>query len=98
MTVYAIALLTITDRERYGDYERGFMEVFAPYGGSVLAVDESPTVKEGLWPHSRTVLLAFPDAAALDRWYHSEAYQALAQHRLAASTGAVTVIKGLGAG
>jgi hypothetical protein len=31
MTVYAIARLSIADRERYGVYERGFMEIFSRY-------------------------------------------------------------------
>ena len=34
--------------------------------GKLLAVDEVPTVKEGDWPYTRTVLIEFPDAAALD--------------------------------
>jgi hypothetical protein len=29
MTVYAIALLNILDRERYGTYQQGFMEIFS---------------------------------------------------------------------
>lgn len=95
MTVYAIALLKIEDRTEYARYEQGFMAIFNQYEGKLLAVDESPVVKEGTWNHTRTVLLQFPDAKALDRWYHSEAYQALAQHRFSASSGSVVVIQGL---
>jgi uncharacterized protein (DUF1330 family) len=62
MTVYVVALLDITDRQEYGLYGDGFMEIFSRYGGQVLAVDESPTVVEGEWPHTRTVLLSFPSA------------------------------------
>jgi uncharacterized protein (DUF1330 family) len=93
MTVYAIALLTITDRGRYGAYQSGFMEIFNRYSGKLLAVDEAPTVKEGDWPHTRTVLIEFPDAEAFDAWFNSPEYQALAQHRHAASTGSIAVIK-----
>jgi uncharacterized protein (DUF1330 family) len=53
-------------------------------------------VKEGSWPHTRTVLLEFPDAESLDRWYHSEDYQRLAQHRFRASTAQIAVLRGLG--
>jgi uncharacterized protein (DUF1330 family) len=53
MTVYAIALINIADRERYGAYQQGFMEILSKYRGSLLAVDEAPTVKEGDWPYSR---------------------------------------------
>lgn len=95
MSVYAIALLKIDDRTEYARYEQGFMAIFNQYDGKLLAVEESPVVKEGQWNHTRTVLLQFPDAHAFDRWYHSDAYQALAQHRFGASSGSVVVIQGL---
>ena len=47
MSVYLIAQINIHDRDRYGQYEVGFMEIFAQYGGEMLAVEESPTVLEG---------------------------------------------------
>ena len=90
MTVYAVALIDIADREEYGLYGQGFMEIFGKYGGT------SPTVLEGEWPHTRTVLLSFPNAEDLERWYRSPEYQALAQHRFKASTARIAVIKGLG--
>ena len=93
MTVYCIALLNIADRERYGEYTRGFREIFSRYSGKMLAVDEAPTVKEGDWPHTRTVLIEFPDADAFDAWYNSPEYQALVKHRHAASTGSLVLIK-----
>jgi uncharacterized protein (DUF1330 family) len=57
MTVYAIALINIADRERYGAYQQGFMEILSKYRGSLLAVDEAPTVKEGDWPLQPTSLV-----------------------------------------
>ena len=97
MSVYAIALINSTDRTGYAAYEQGVMAIFNQYKGRLLAVDETPVVKEGEWHHTRTVLLEFPDQAELDRWYHSDAYQALARHRFAASQGAVAVIQSLSA-
>ena len=47
MSVYLIAQINIHNRERYAQYEAGFMEIFAQYGGEMLAVDEAPTVLEG---------------------------------------------------
>jgi uncharacterized protein (DUF1330 family) len=96
MTVYTIALLDITDREEYGRYEQGFMAIFSKYRGQVLAVDENPTAIEGDWPHGRTVLLSFPNAEEMDRWYRSAEYQALAQHRFKASTARIAMIQGVG--
>src|SRR5437764_311990 len=59
MTVYVVALLNIADRAGYQTYTDGFMDIFSKYAGQVLAVDESPRVIEGEWPHSRTVLISF---------------------------------------
>jgi uncharacterized protein (DUF1330 family) len=58
-------------------------------------VDEAPAVIEGDWPHTRTVLIEFPSAEAMDAWYHSDDYQALARHRFNASDGAIVRIQGL---
>ena len=41
MTVYVVARITIEDRERYREYEAGFMEIFTAHGGELLAVDEA---------------------------------------------------------
>jgi uncharacterized protein (DUF1330 family) len=96
MTVYVVALLNITDRAEYQRYGEGFMEIFNRYDGQLLAVDESPTVVEGAWPHTRTVLASFPSAEAMNAWYDSPEYQALAQHRFNASTASIALVKGLG--
>ena len=96
MSVYAVGLINIADRDEYGKYEQGFMEIFERYEGKLLAVEEAPTVLEGEWPWTRTVLLEFPDEEKLKAWYESEAYQALAQHRFRGSEAAIAVIKGLG--
>lgn len=95
MTHYLIAQIDIVDRETYAKYEAGFMEIFAKYNGTMLAVDEAPKLLEGSWPYTRTVLISFPsESQALD-WYQSDEYQALAQHRFASSSANVVTIKGL---
>lgn len=95
MSVYIVARIDIEDRERYGQYEAGFMEIFASHGGKLLAVDESPEVIEGEWPVTRTVLIEFPDRDAALAWYRSEDYQQLAQHRFAASKGDIAMLTSL---
>jgi uncharacterized protein (DUF1330 family) len=95
MSVYFIALVDIADREQFSLYEQGFMEIFARYGGTILAVDDNPNVLEGAWPHTRTVLMSFPSTEDLERWYRSPEYQSIARHRFAASRADVVVIKAL---
>jgi len=93
MAVYLVAQITIHDREEYGRYESGFLEVFEQFEGELLAVSEEPTVVEGVWPCTRTVLIRFPSADEARRWYTSPQYQAIAQHRFRASTGNAVVIE-----
>ena len=95
MPVYVVAELTIEDRAEYARYEAGFMAIFQQYRGEVLAVDEQPSVLEGDWKHTRTVLLRFPDRAEAERWYRSPEYQAIAQHRWKASRANVALLEGL---
>lgn len=96
MSVYALAQLTIHDRARYQRYVDRFLPTLAAFDGRVLANDESPTVLEGEWSFGKAVLLQFPDEASLIGWAQSEAYQAIVQDRLSASTGSVVMIHGLG--
>jgi uncharacterized protein (DUF1330 family) len=96
MSAYVVALVTITDREKYTAYEQRFMSVLAPYDGEVLSVEDAPRVLEGSWPAGRTVLLRFPDEAAARRWYDSPAYQEIARDRRAASNGTLAILSGLG--
>jgi uncharacterized protein (DUF1330 family) len=95
MTVYTIALIDIHDRDGYANYEAGFMDIFSKHGGKILAVDEAPVEIEGQWPYTRTVLIEFDSADAMDAWYRSDEYQTLAQHRFKASNASIVRIQGL---
>lgn len=48
-------------------------------------MDDSPTIVEGQWHGSRTVILEFEDEAAFHAWYDSPEYQAAVRLRLAAT-------------
>lgn len=92
MTVYLIGTITIDDREEYAKYEAGFIEPFQKYKGRALGVSEDPTVVEGAWPCTRTVLIEFPDREHAMGWYESPEYQAIIGHRHAASTADIVLI------
>ena len=95
MAVYIVAKITINDRERYGEYEAGFMNIFSQHAGRMLAVDDQAEVLEGDWSCTRTVIAEFPSREEALAWYRSDDYQALAEHRFAASVGNIALIKGL---
>lgn len=94
MPVYLVAQLNIHDRATYAKYGSAFMDIFNPYGGKLLSVEEAPEVIEGAWGYTRTVLLEFPSEEQAHAWYGSVDYQAIAQHRRAASTANVVLIRG----
>jgi uncharacterized protein (DUF1330 family) len=51
---------------------------------------------EGRWERDKVVLLSFSDRSAYEAWASSEAYQRIAQDRIAASEGPVLVVRGIG--
>jgi uncharacterized protein (DUF1330 family) len=52
-------------------------------------------VLEGKWHGPKTVVLEFPDEAALRKWYDSPAYRAAAKIRAGATVSNVAVIHGM---
>ena len=95
MSVYLIGKIDIRDRDGYRQYEAGFMEIFSRYHGRMLSVDESPTILEGAWPATRTVLIEFPSEEDAMAWYQSDEYQALARHRKAASSADIAILQSI---
>lgn len=90
--VYILVALTIHDRDTYQRYVEAFLPTFAATGGEILAVQDDPVALEGSWPFSRLVILRMPSREAFDAWYHSDEYQAIAQHRFKASVANITVL------
>lgn len=94
MTAYFLAQIRIHDEAEYRRYLDACDEVFAGFNGSYLAVDRSPTVLEGTWPYSRTVLISFPNETDLLTWYRSPEYQQILAHRLAGAHCDTVVLSG----
>jgi len=94
MAAYFIARVSIQDRDAYQAYEQGFMAILDEHGGQLVSVDEQPLVLEGDWACTRTVLLRFETAEAGKAWYHSDAYQTLAQVRFQSATSNIVMVQG----
>lgn len=94
MSIYIIAEFHIHTRAEYDKYDALFMDVFDQYNGELLSVDESPTVLEGEWTSTRSVLITFPSKADAMAWMTSPEYIKIAKHRLAGSTGRVRLVEG----
>ena len=91
---YMLAKLTITDQETYGNYRAGFGDVFQEYGGEILAASAEPTVLEGEWEATITVLIRFDSRNEALEWYNSDGYQELVRIRQSASTGEFILMDG----
>jgi uncharacterized protein (DUF1330 family) len=49
----------------------------------LLAYDDFAEVLEGELPSGRTVIIRFPDRASAKKWWDSDEYQTIANHRRA---------------
>lgn len=94
MTVYAIAQISITNRDSYNRYQSRFMEVFGRFKGRLLAADANPHIVEGSWERDKVILMSFPDEHAFQEWAQSPEYQEISIDRKSGSDGVVLLAKG----
>ena len=69
MSAYLIAQITIHDHETYKRYLDGADAILARHTGEVVVVDDSPTILEGKWPYTRTVVIRFRNEDDAKRWH-----------------------------
>jgi uncharacterized protein (DUF1330 family) len=96
MTVYIIAQLKFTHRERYDRYQARFADVFPKFKGRVLVADERPQVLEGPFERDKVVVLEFPDRDAAMEFQESPEYAEIAVDRKAGADAVVVMVRGLG--
>ena len=95
MAYVIVTVSAMHDRAMNEEYVRRFLPLIRSVGGSVLAVDESPEVKEGTWNVVRTALLFFPTVADANRFYHSSEYQEILPLRLKSVDITVVILRGV---
>ena len=89
---YVILTEAINDPEGMKAYAQA---AGAAMGGvNVLAVDTKPTVLEGSWHGSQTVVLEFESVDAARAWYESDAYQKAVRLRQQAADCNVVILSG----
>jgi uncharacterized protein (DUF1330 family) len=94
MSAYFVANIRIHNQQEYDKYLASVDEVFAKFNGKYLAVDESPSILEGTWNYTKTVLIEFPSEKELRVWYESDEYQGIVQHRLRGAHCDTILVKG----
>ncbi len=95
MKHYFVAQIKIRDPKEYEEYLENFDDIFSKYNGEYLAIDESPTLLEGKWDYTKSVLIKFNSKKEFDAWYYSKDYQKILKHRLNAAKCDTILIKGI---
>ncbi|MEE2637026.1 MAG: DUF1330 domain-containing protein [Acidobacteriota bacterium] len=91
---YMVVKVTVTDQDAYGEYRAGFGAVFQQYDGEIIAASSDPTVLEGEWEATTTVIIRFASRAEALEWYNSDGYQKLIGVRQSASTADFILVDG----
>jgi len=94
MKHYFVAQIRIHDNEEYEKYLESFDDIFSRFKGEYLSIDESPTILEGKWDYTKSVLVKFNSKKDFEDWYYSEDYQKILKHRLKAANCDTILIEG----
>jgi uncharacterized protein (DUF1330 family) len=95
MIHYFVAQIRIHDHAEYDKYLDKFDEIFTRYKGEFLAIDESPTLLEGEWNYTKSVLIKFNSREDFENWYYSRDYQEILKFRLNASKCDTILVEGV---
>ena len=99
MPAYFVAELDVTNATSAAGmeaYRAAVPATLAQYGGRFVVRGGATELIEGGPEPKRIVILEFPDAAAIKRWYNSPEYQKILPGRLQNSTGRAFVVEGAG--
>ncbi|HEX9194501.1 MAG TPA: DUF1330 domain-containing protein [Azonexus sp.] len=77
MNACVIGHITVRDQEKWAQYRAQVPATLVPWGAELLFRGRVDSVLAGNHPHTDTVVIRFPDRAAVTAWYRSPAYQAL---------------------
>jgi uncharacterized protein (DUF1330 family) len=75
-------------------YLEGIDATLAPFGGRFVIHGGAKTVLEGDWPGD-LIVIGFPDRAAAESWYESDAYRRIAPLRTRNSEGDIILVDGV---
>jgi uncharacterized protein (DUF1330 family) len=94
MPAYIIGQVTINDPVEYEKYLSNFMPIFLSFSGRVVVASEDTEVIEGHWARTKTIVLEFPTRDHARRWYDSEEYQKIVEHRFKSASANLVLANG----
>lgn len=95
MPAYIVVDGEVTDPVRYEAYKKLAQAAIAKHGGRYLVRGGETSVLEGAWQPQRIVVLEFPSAKAIKRFYASPEYQAAIAQRNGAARMNMIAVEGV---
>jgi len=95
MKYYFVAQIRIHNPKEYEKYLEKIDDIFSKFKGKYLAVDESPSILEGTWEYTKSVIIKFNCKKDFQDWYYSKDYQIILKHRLKAAICDTILLKGV---
>ena len=95
MPAYFVVELDVAEREAMRPYSEAVPAKIAQYGGRYLTRGGATELVEDGPEPKRIVILEFPDAAAIKRWYNSPEYQKILPGRLQNASGRAFIVEGV---
>ncbi len=93
MTYVVVTIKRIIDLEAFREYAVQAQPMIERYGGRYVAVDKTPEVRSGDWPYVRTIIVAYPNLAAAQKFYDSPEYQAIVPIRTRAIDANIVLVR-----
>jgi uncharacterized protein (DUF1330 family) len=94
MPAYIIALVNVTNPEKYQDYAKRAGTANTKHGSRFLVRGGKKTTLEGDIPFQRIVVTEFPDVETAKKFYNSSEYQEARKHRLGAADFNMVIVEG----
>ncbi|MCD8504483.1 MAG: DUF1330 domain-containing protein [Burkholderiaceae bacterium] len=94
MSAYVIAMVNVTDNDKYKKYMVKASEACAKYGGKYLVRGGETETMEGGFPWSRVVVLEFESRDRAREFYNSVEYQAGKKERAGAADFNMLIVDG----
>jgi uncharacterized protein (DUF1330 family) len=77
MSAFFVATVSVKDAEKFREYAGKAMETFRTFQGEIVLRGKAEGNLAGNSHHQAVGIVKFPDMASLNRWYESDAYQAI---------------------
>ncbi len=74
---YVVGQITIKDPLKWVAYRDQVPATLQPWGAELVFRGQQRAALSGVNPHADIVVIRFPNVAAADGWFRSDAYQAL---------------------